>query len=45
MDQAKELPEEIREEVLKWPNSFYDRGVEGGIEKGIDSVVALNRSI
>ena len=35
MDQAKKLPEEIREEVLKWPNSFYDRGVEDGMERGI----------
>ncbi|MCO7125013.1 hypothetical protein NIE88_04395 [Sporolactobacillus shoreicorticis] len=23
MDQAKELPEEIREEVLKWPNTPF----------------------
>lgn len=35
MDQAKKLPEEIREEVLKWPNYFYDRGVEDGMERGI----------
>ncbi|BBN99741.1 hypothetical protein [Sporolactobacillus terrae] len=25
---------EIREEVLKWPNSFYDRGKKEGIEQG-----------
>ncbi|BBN99739.1 transposase [Sporolactobacillus terrae] len=36
MDQAKKLPEEIREEVLKWPNSFYDRGKKEGIEQGIE---------
>ncbi|MFT8311040.1 MAG: DUF4351 domain-containing protein [Sporolactobacillus sp.] len=35
MDQANKLPEEIREEVLKWPNSTYDRGVEDGMERGI----------
>ncbi|WP_223362293.1 hypothetical protein [Sporolactobacillus terrae] len=27
---------EIREEVLKWPNSFYDRGKKEGIEEGIE---------
>ncbi|WP_051575213.1 hypothetical protein [Sporolactobacillus terrae] len=27
---------EIREEVLKWPNSFYDRGKKEGIEQGIE---------
>ncbi|KLI01553.1 hypothetical protein SINU_12870 [Sporolactobacillus inulinus CASD] len=25
---------EIHEEVLKWPNSFYDRGKKEGIEQG-----------
>jgi predicted transposase/invertase (TIGR01784 family) len=36
MDQAKKLPDKIREEVLKWPNSFYDRGKKEGIEQGIE---------
>ncbi|MCL1632299.1 hypothetical protein M3N64_10150 [Sporolactobacillus sp. CPB3-1] len=26
MTEAKKLPEEIREEALKWPNSFYEKG-------------------
>ncbi|SFG14336.1 transposase [Sporolactobacillus nakayamae] len=33
-NQAKKLPEEIQEEVLKWPNSTYDRGKQEGIEQG-----------
>lgn len=36
MDKARKIPDEIREEVLKWPNSTYDRGVADGIEIGID---------
>jgi len=31
-----EISEDIREEVLKWPNSFYDRGMKNSFEKGID---------
>ncbi|WP_100486845.1 hypothetical protein [Sporolactobacillus pectinivorans] len=31
-----DMPANERDAVLKWPNSFYDRGVKQGIEKGIE---------
>jgi predicted transposase/invertase (TIGR01784 family) len=34
MKQTNDMPEELREEVLKWPNSFYDRGKEEGKREG-----------
>lgn len=33
MKQTKAIPKEVREEILKWPDSFYDRGEKAGREK------------
>ncbi|MCQ2010337.1 transposase [Sporolactobacillus sp. STSJ-5] len=35
MKEVRELPKDEREQVIKWPNSFYDRGVKKGKAEGM----------
>ncbi|GAY78913.1 hypothetical protein NBRC111894_4467 [Sporolactobacillus inulinus] len=34
MKEVHALPKDEREQVIKWPNSFYDRGLKKGKTEG-----------
>ncbi|MCO7175471.1 hypothetical protein ACFP7A_06360 [Sporolactobacillus kofuensis] len=34
MKEVRALPKDEREQVIKWPNSFYDRGLKKGKAEG-----------
>ncbi|WP_010632700.1 Rpn family recombination-promoting nuclease/putative transposase [Sporolactobacillus vineae] len=44
MSEAKQLPPKERDAIIKWPNSYYDRGVKKGIEQGIEQGIERGKS-
>lgn len=43
MQEVKKLPKKEQDDMLKWPNSFYDRGLKKGREEGIRQGIERGR--
>ncbi|MET1249158.1 hypothetical protein ABWW58_10245 [Sporolactobacillus sp. STCC-11] len=44
MKKVHALPKDEQEQVIKWPNSFYDRGVRKGKAEGVAQGKALGKA-
>ncbi|MFT8312025.1 MAG: hypothetical protein ABF629_12750 [Sporolactobacillus sp.] len=45
MKEVHALPKDEQEQVIKWPNSFYDRGVKKGKAEGVAQGKALGKAL